>query len=247
MKKALCFLTVRPSDDFFNLIDKSFSKKYDIFIIIDDNDYNVNENYKKKFKIIQINNKEVENKGYKNSVLWCKNRACSRDKALYFLTYINNTYEYMWIIEEDVFIPNVKTLINIDKKYKKEDLLCEDLKIFHKEWNLWNDVIRITSGKLATPYFKSMICGIRISRKILDVIQRFATKHNTLFLDEALFTTLGVKNNLNIKKIDELSTLIYRKNWIFREIKQKNLYHPIKNHSIHHMFRNKLIIKNNRI
>jgi len=74
-----------------------------------------------------------------------------------------------------------------------------------------------------------MICAIRCSKALLNSIKEYATAHKNLFLDEALFNTLAIHNNLNVLSINELSSIVYRKNWKKSDIVDTNLYHPIKN------------------
>lgn len=234
MRNAVCFLTVRPNKSYFDLIEIFTKKNYDIFVVIDDNNHKLNFSYSKEIKIIKYPNNVPENKGFIHTVMYFKDRSCSRDKALYYFTRNENINKYMkiWFVEEDVFIPNFKTIKKIDRKYNKDhDLLCQGFKEFNsiKDWNLYNIVRKDTAGKVTRPYFKSMICAIRVNQKILQVIKKFARKFHTLFLDEALFTTLAMKNNLNIKVIPELSTIVYRREWKLSDIKENNLYHPVKN------------------
>ena len=73
-----------------------------------------------------------------------------------------------------------------------------------------------------------MICAIRCSRKLLECINDYVIKYNNLFMDEALFNTISLQNNLDIKIIPELSTIYYRHDWRKEDISQSNLYHPIK-------------------
>ena len=42
---------------------------------------------------------------------------------LYYFSKLNTSYKNVWFIEEDVYVPNEKSIINIDNKYKN-DLLC---------------------------------------------------------------------------------------------------------------------------
>jgi hypothetical protein len=57
MKILLCFETVRPNKDFFNLCLELHQPNYEILVFIDDNSYNIKFEYdKEKIKVVQINN-----------------------------------------------------------------------------------------------------------------------------------------------------------------------------------------------
>ena len=43
-----------------------------------------------------------------------------------------------------------------------------------------------------------------------------------------MFNTLALHNNLNIKDIEELKTIVWRNEWTKKDININNLYHPVK-------------------
>jgi hypothetical protein len=223
----ICFLTVKPTKIFYDFCKKLKTNEYDIYICIDINEYNIPE-YDNEIKIIKFDRKECEDNGFKSTVLKFNNIACSRDKALYYFYKEKIDFNYIWFIEEDVFIPNINTISNIDKKYPNVDLLCEANKTIYKKQKNWlwkhvNEQIKIDP-----PYSSSMICAIRCNKKLLNYIYDYAEKFNNLFLDEVLFTTLALQNKLTIINPIELSTIVWRKKWRLEEIICDNLYHPIK-------------------
>ena len=233
-----CFLTVTPCEKFYNFIKQLPDIEY-IYICIDNNDYNI-PNYDGKIKIIKIDNKESISNGFHSSVLNYKKKALSRDKALYYFYKNNINYDYIWFIEEDVFIPTIETIKNIDIKYPDNDLLVSSNNIIyqkHTNWH-WNVVNRQLNGKLSLPYSKAMICAIRCSKKLLECIFNHALKYKTLFMDEAMFNTLALHNNLNVKDIEELKTIVWRKKWTKNEININNLYHPVKSIENQYQLRN---------
>jgi hypothetical protein len=222
----VCFLTVNPSELFYNFLLEMPNKK-NIYICIDDNNYEI-PNYNNEINIIKIDNKICEDAGFKSSVLWLDNKACSRDKALYYFCKNNIEYDNIWFIEEDVFIPTINTIENIDKKYQDGDLLVCGNTIINEKQTYWHWKHINNQIKIPPPYARSMICAIRCSRSLLEHINNYAIKYNNLFMDEALFNTIALQNNLNIIKIKELSTIHYRTEWKKHDIDPNNLYHPIK-------------------
>ena len=241
-KNIICFLTVTPCILFYEFCKKLQNERYDIYICIDDNNYNIpfSDN---QIKIIKIDNKLCEKNGFKGSVFWCDgDKCCSRDKALYYFCKNNIDYKYIWFLEEDVYIPSIDTIENIDKKYSDSDcdLLVKSNDIFYEKqsdywfWNYVNKYIQIKP-----PYASSMICAIRCSKKLLNCINDYAKKYNRLFLDETLFNTIAFKNDLVVKTIEELETIESRNSWKWKkeEFKQQNLYHPIKSVFLHYYFR----------
>lgn len=241
MKNIICFLTVRPTKEFYDFSKSFKNNDYDVYIIIDDNNYKIPD-YDGVVTVIQINNKHCEKHGYKNTLYYFNDRACARDKALYYFAMFNKQFGYLWLIEEDVFIPNTSIISNIDTKYSNFDLLCKANKITNnmKETNKWHWPKIKQNICIPLPWSCSLVCVIRISPKLLICIANYAKLYRTLFLDEALFTTLAIHNRLSIGNIDELSKLEFNKVWPLDEISNKYFYHPIKNFQDHIFLRRHL-------
>jgi hypothetical protein len=234
MNTIVCFITHRPSELFYKFVKQLPYKN--IYICIDDNNYNI-PNYKNDLNIIKVDNQLCENEGFKGSVLYFKDKACARDKALYYFCRNNIEYDYIWFIEEDVFIPTTETLPKLDNKYKDADLLSAGNGIIYQReenwhWNYINQHI-----KFEPPYASSMICAIRCSKKLISCINEYVTKYKDLFLDEAFFNTIALKNNLSVVTPIELSTIHFRKDFNKKEFYRNNLYHPVKDIRLQYEYR----------
>jgi hypothetical protein len=217
---------------------------YEIYICIDKNKYNIpniTDDINNKIKIIKVNNKECELAGYKDSVKYFKNKACNRDKTLYYFNRIcpNIDYDMIWFIEEDVFVPDKHTIMNIDNKYQNIDLLCSSHKVCSSETDLdmWNNWPYVFSKKIEFPVAHSMICAVRVSKKLMKHIDDFVIKEKRLLYGEVLFNKMAIDNNLSVTTPTELSSIVYRYAWTKEDINKENLYHPIKNTNKHDEFR----------
>jgi hypothetical protein len=212
------------------------NSEYMVYIVIDDNNYMI-PGYDGIVKIVKIDNLEAESNGYKDCILSLKNKAGSRDKALYYFNKESIDYTFIWFVEEDVFIPSIQSIKNIDAKYLTHDLLSASNYIIHEkhtDW-LWKTVNSQISLNL--PYACSMICAIRCSKKMLQSIHNYATVHNRLFLDEALFNTLALHDMLETACPKELSSITYCHNWTYKNITSTHLYHPVKSIDQQYKFR----------
>ena len=201
---------------------------YKVFICIDDNSHKIPD-YDGAIPLIYFDNKVPETAGYKSSVLWLNNKACSRDKALYFFNHIyTESYRYLWMLEEDVLIPHLDTISNIDRKYPTSDLLCAKHEIIHSVSRSWHWPHINKQIKIPPPYASSMICAIRVSPALMSNLDNYAKLYNNLFMDEALFNTIALQANLSVITPPELSTIHYNTRWKREQIKPTNLYHPVK-------------------
>jgi len=245
-KKAICILSTKLTDILYNFVtdlkDSDSNNLYDYYICVDKilNEKDFLKYNQNNINIINIENKIPESYGFKGSVLYFPKNACSRDKALYYFSMLNTSYNHTWFIEEDVFFYNLNTIIRMDNKYNDSiDLLLRDLTI-KKERNPLTWYWPIIERKIELPWACGMICIIRISKTLLEKIKDYALKNKTLFLDEALFSTIALHNNLKIYTPNEFQT-VYENDWakmkdnnwdvnkVHGRVNMNIFFHPVKN------------------
>lgn len=238
----ICFLTVRPCIETYNFYKYiQLCSDYKVYIVIDDNNYEI-PGYDGIVDIVKIDNAECESAGYKNCVLSFHNKACSRDKALYFFNNNGIEFDNIWFIEEDVFIPSIDTIKDIDQKYTSADLLVKSHETYvMKQYNwLWGFVYN--NIRIGPPYGKSMICAIRCSKPMMNSIKKYALSYKNLFLDEALFNTLALHDDLNVVCPEELKHIHWKHEWTLSDIEPNYLYHPVKDIQQQIELRKKMIL-----
>jgi hypothetical protein len=258
---AICFLAVKPNEKLYNFISElesqDIDQNYDFYLCIDkpisQEDYRYINN--KKVNIIDIPNNICEQDGFKGSVLYFLENACSRDKALYYFSRKNKKYTNVWFIEEDVFFYDLNSIKNIDQKYDNSvDLISKShilkMTINPLDW-WWPKIV----NKVKLPWAKSMICVVRVSNKLLESIDKFVSQNRTLFLDEALFNTIALQNNLNVKTPIEFSTIYENEwaknvyyNWNEKYMNEQTLntsyfLHPVKDINLQEEYRKKILNK----
>jgi len=246
MKHALCLICRYPNEEWLKFLNTFI--KYNIFMIIDDNESKYSEQYSdiyKNINIIQINNEDCIKKGYYNGGNIKYNydylnekKVMGWDKAIYFFSEINKDYDNVWFIEDDIFLYDENVLINIDNKYIGSDLLTESNQISNDDqmngWYHWFHVYR----HISAPRSRSMVCACRLSNKLLNKISLYVQENNSMFYIEALFNTIAHQSNLITSNPSELSTITWANKWDVNEIDYKNIYHPMKNIEQHVLLRN---------
>jgi hypothetical protein len=248
-KNAYALLCRKVYDIQLKLINKMIQSNlynhYSFFVFIDDNTQDISEfkiNYP-NIQFIQIEDSICLEKGYKNMTYSITKTPVSWDKAVYYFCEVNNlfSYDFIWFVEDDVFIPNVEAISYLDNKYKDYDLLT-------KEFNLSMSYDRIDwhwhlgRNNALLPLFGSLVCTLRVSKKLLSIIRNYAHTFKKLFFLELMFPTLSAHNKLKNKIVPELSTILYRFQWEKNEkLIQKNfLYHPIKDLEVQKSFYEKI-------
>jgi hypothetical protein len=252
MKNKIALICFKPNNIYLNFLNK-FSN-YEIYIIIDDNSINYSALYFTKYenlKFIQMSNTVCKRYGFTNvNTIGVKKQVSGWDKALCYFA-LNKIDTKVWFIEDDVFFHNEETLLKIDTLYSEYDLLANsDFKpaTNKNDW-LWN-YIQI---KQPGPYYCGMMCAVRLSPNVLERIHEYASLNNELFFLEALLPSLAKAESKTLAKAefkaeekeqlkcccpDELKTVVYRHNYTYEQVTNKdNIYHPVKDILKHVEFR----------
>jgi hypothetical protein len=235
-KEAICLIVNKPNTIYLDFLNNFVN--YEIYLIIDDNTFDHSKKYKNDYKninLIQITDTYCKVSGFINTnKIGVKKIISGWDKALLYFSVINKNHNFVWFIEDDVFFKNEETIMNLDKKYQNYDILsnCDFTEGIYNIW-LWK-FIKINLPK---PYYNGMMCATRLSKKLLECINKYAKKNKQLFFLEALFPTITKHNNLTYYHPDELKSVLYRHDWLDSEIDKINIYHPVKDQNRHIYFR----------
>lgn len=235
---AICLITFRPNDIWCNFLFKF--KFYDIYVVIDDNNFNYNE-LKISFpniNFIKMTDDECKKNGYIDSSFTLRKLISGWDKGLCYFGINNDKYDFVWFMEDDVFFNGENTLINIDNQYLDTDLLSNIYEInTNGNKNIWHwNVININYNP---PFYNAMICVVRFSKNMIKCINNYVLENKTLCFIEALFPTVAIKNNLKYKNPEQFKNIYFQHCFNANDIDLNNLYHPVKNINDHIIFRNK--------
>jgi hypothetical protein len=252
---AIALLTFEPIERQIRFYKRFKDQAYDVFIVIDNNNYARRHS---GVKLIKIDESICASEGFINlnpMITKRRQRSCSAwDKALYYFTKINNSYQNVWFIEDDVFVPAVQTIVKIDRKYGEADIISRGNTINEtgelQDSYVWYKFI--PRDRLPPPWACSMVCAVRLSRSLLQCVDTFLSSNKdfrsnekelvgSYFFIEYLFHTLALHNKLKVIAADELSGVVFEKVWPHQDINKDFLYHPIKSPFLHELYRSKFI------
>lgn len=259
MKSAIVFLTKGYDSELFKsqqLFYDELNNYFDIYVIYDeyekcevDSFCNINFDFN-RMNYVTVNDDYCAKKGYKNAQYipgktHITKTPISLDKALLFFRKQNifsiaSKYNFVWFIEDDVFIPSAEAMIKLDKKYKKQqqaDLVVPNNNLKKdniKDWH-WPEIM----NKIKPPYYSSMICAFGASRNLLNEIDAYVKEHKTLFFAEAMFNTIAMQKGLKVIDAKELKSIVWMGEWSESQIylRQNNLFHPVKDIASHNKIR----------
>src|SRR5262249_26824749 len=112
---AIALLTFEPTEDQIRFYKKFKNEGYDVFIVVDNNNYAQKNS---GVKLIRIDDVECASNGFVNLspliTIKTQRNCIAWDKALYYFTRVNDSYRNVWFIEDDVFVPAVQTIVKMD-------------------------------------------------------------------------------------------------------------------------------------
>jgi hypothetical protein len=270
---AIAVLTVTPSDDLLEFYSGFVRLGYRVFVVIDDNKFKLgNAEVKAKnagVSLIRFEDYECRRAGFfgLNPVVQKRSRCSSWDKALYYFCCRDLSHDNVWFIEDDSFVPNHEIILTIDRRYENADIISADNVVNkygvlddQEGWPWWR---LVPETILPPPWAHSMVCTVRLSRKMLATLASFIrSNQNKLrftnvvisvikvvgllrrkslwrkkFYIEYIFHTLALHNQLSVIKAQELSGVVHRKDWEVSEMNSGTIYHPLKDPDSHSRYR----------
>ena len=234
MVNALCVVMIRPTHEIATFYN-GFAK-YDIVFVLDDIEFDCSE-FRDKYKnieFVQIPDEVCAIHGYKGSSYMptsCLqfNEIIAWDRAIYYFCCVQYQYADVWFLEDDVFIYGEETIENIDCKYIEHDLLCRDMTPEPRpgEWEWFWPCVSIP---FQGPYFRSMICAVRMSNTMLQRLSEYIGTYRKMTFIEALFPSLAFHYQLKIDTPCEFEKIEWRRDWMDVHISTTDIVHPMKDH-----------------
>ena len=240
---AIVFLTRSLREDQEIFYNQFLDVGYDLFIVIGSDTFFYEGS--NSINVINVNSEECIKNGFFNfnhRITDEKIQCGVWDKALYYCTQnLNNQYENIWFIEDDVFIPSLNTIPEIDKKYGDADILSAFNQTNDEgDINSWMWWKYVPQDILPLPWAQSMVSAVRLSNTVLQLTNSLVKMHlqqDRVFFVEYIFHTLAKHNNLSVKTPLELRSLTASYSWKLFEMNKHSLYHPLEDLNLHTQYR----------
>lgn len=245
MKTAVAFLTTTPHEATLAFSREVRDTGFDVFVICDDeqqfnivNDgiIHISDELCQNWKYVDSNINSTSTHIKKNPIAW--------DKMLLFFCEFAKEYDFVWVFEDDCFIPSVETIQHLHLKYRNFHLVTPNN--FQNDgsamdWH-WRDIY----PKIKGPYAYSMVCACGISRDVLNEVKRYKEREGTLFYIEVMFNTLALHKGLKVIDAFELKSIVWMGDWSIDEflLLPNNIFHPRKDIENHYIMRK--LIKESR-
>lgn len=247
---AVVFLCKEPKIGTIDFADKLIQSGFKNTYIVSDEKTNREiefETNKEKTKatVIRVNDAFCAKQGYagtnkSDSGVVLNKDVIAMDKFLYAFCEIKTEFDFIWVFEDDVFIPNEKVLLDLTENAVEYDLICANNTLRGNNQMDWH--WRSIPDYVSKPHYCSMVCAMGISRRLLNEVRLFSQKHKHLIFSEILFSTLANASKFKIVCPFEFKTIVWLADWHLEIIYQleNNLFHPMKDIDKHKEVRSKI-------
>lgn len=234
-KIVIALLCVCPNDRVIEFA-KNYATTHPTYIICDDP--NCETPTLPNITFVKITDEECKSTGYIGANPAISKRPSAWDKVILYFCEQNTAPEHVWFIEEDVFVPRADIFKQLDQRYPTADLVTKQHVKDSEDpsFEFWYD----GDGKMERPFYRSLVCATRVSRRLFQKVKELHDSKNTLCFIEIIFSTLAVQNNFTIEKPEELQTIIFRHTWTEGTVNENQLFHPIKDTALHDVYRERL-------
>ena len=234
-KVVIALLCVCPNDRVIEFA-KNYAATHPTYIICDDP--NCETPTLPNITFIKITDDECRSTGYNHSNPAISKRPSAWDKVILYFCEKNLEPEHVWFIEEDVFVPRADIFKELDQRYPTTDLVTKQHVKDSEDpsFEFWYD----GDGKMERPFYRSLVCATRVSRRLFQKVKELRDSKNTLCFIEIIFSTLAVQNNFSIEQPSELQSIIFRHTWTEDTVNANGLFHPIKDTALHDTYRERL-------
>lgn len=183
MNIAICLLCVTPDHEQVLFYSNLSTSGFDVFVLADCNQYR--GQLPANTRLLQVDDEQCTENGfhYFNPTIKHKRSCSAWDKALYWFSLKLQDYDYVWFVEEDVFVPQLSILVNLQNRYREHDLLLgrgrrldTDEMLAKSQWVHWP---KLPKQIKSPPYSMGMCCASRVSRKLLECTADFVADYNS--------------------------------------------------------------------
>jgi hypothetical protein len=230
----LLILTRLPQPSTLHLADELAKISQNEVIIISDNKP---QELPSVAKCVYIDDAAAREHGFVNSNPTIPKTPTAWDKAIYYLAIDRRQFEYVWIVEDDVFFTGPNICINLMEKYAGDtaDLIVRNffLREQHPRWPHWHFAEHFQGRHQAGAFLP--LC--RLSRRMIELAGDFVRKRESLDFIEVMFPSLAMSNMLRVRIMNFISERRFHAGPEFRKLEllqlwgdnlENGIFHPVK-------------------
>jgi len=226
---ALCALTTSRSLINWKWLHQLHKHGIAVYVLEDRDENQLR--VKSNITFLSIESELTRSSGYSNANLVPRS-VWAWDKALFYFTKVSHSYEFVWFIEYDVYIPSLKSFLDVHTKamHDRSDLVVKDNIEVDSSWGRVN--LRVARFHLGRPWYHSLVCAAGLSKRLLSGILEYTNTNHQLEFIEVLFNTISHHKQYSLYRPRQFQTIQFHDKG---HINCKDVtthsdmwYHPIK-------------------
>jgi hypothetical protein len=238
MHSPVLILTATPLSSTLGFADALANMSHSDIIIISDNHPSKLPSVAKCF---YIDDAVAFENGFIHSSPIIAKTPIAWDKAIYYLSTGSTTFDYVWIMEDDVFFTSPNICIELMTKYADDtsDLIVRNffVRAQHPNWPHWHFAASFRDEHQAGAFMP--LC--RLSRRMAELARDFVREHGSLSFIEVMFPSLAVLHTLKVKIMNFIGERRFHAGPEFRKLEllqlwhddlQGGIFHPVKSDSL---------------
>ena len=151
-------------------------------------------------------------------------------KSTFFICRLAPKYDYVWLMEDDVYIPSMASFIAMLRLSGYQDLVVKSLTSHNDSlgWVHWEHAEKHYS--FPEPWYESLVCVIGMSNTMIIKVDDYIHQFQKMGFVEYFFPSIAVHNNLTISNPSTLSTIKDQGDFSCENVNNSNMnwFHPIK-------------------
>jgi glycosyltransferase involved in cell wall biosynthesis len=181
MTTAIVLLTNQPYEPQISFYAGLASSDYEIFVVVDDNAAEL-PSPASDVHYVRIDDRECRPLGFENLnpmiSKWKPGKCSAWEKAIYYFSHVETRHDHVWFIEDDVLVTSPSAIQRIDSRYGAVDVISAEYFANHDgdlrqdDWWWW----RCIPTLLPLPWARSMVCAVRVSRPVLNLVGEFVPR-----------------------------------------------------------------------
>ena len=151
-------------------------------------------------------------------------------KSTFFICRLAPKYDFVWLMEDDVYIPSKASFIAMLRLSTNQDLVVKSLTSHNDslDWVHWEHAEYHYS--FPEPWYKSLVCVMGMSNTMITKVDDYIQEFRNMGFVEYFFLSIAVHNNLTILNPSTLSTIECQTDFSCENVNNSNMnwFHPVK-------------------
>ena len=170
------------------------------------------------------------NAGFDGAEIYFDGGPHSWAKATFFICRLAPKYDFVWLMEEDVYIPSMASFSAMLSLSVYKDVVIKSLSFQNDSahWPHWEQAV--ANFPLPKPWFDSLVSVLGMSNTMITKVDDHIKEYQKMGFVEYFFPSIAAHNNLTVYNPSTLDTIEAGWDFTCENVNNLNMnwFHPIK-------------------